>query len=322
MILVVASSSGGHLSKGTYEAVSAARGFAAGGTIAILILGHGANAVAEEAARLVEQVLVADRAEFAAYDPEVWAAAVASVALEGEARLVLIEGSRSGREYSARVAVKLDAPLLEDVISLSREEQEMRAQRYSFLARATETIAARAGVAVATLKPGVFSMAEALAEPGEQYDVDLIPAGARVHTFEKRSELSSRVSLADAEIVVAGGRGVRTPEAFERLVVRLAEALGAAVGATRAVVDAGWRPYTDQIGQTGKTVQPKVYIAIGISGAAQHLSGMNKSRTVIAINKDADAPIFQIADYGLVGDVEQIVPALLEQLGRVRSGAA
>ena len=118
----------------------------------------------------------------------------------------------------------------------------------------------------------------------------------------------------DAEIVVAGGRGVGDAAGFESVVVRLAEALGAAVGATRAVVDAGWRPYTEQVGQTGKTVQPKIYIAIGISGATQHLSGMNKSKLVIAINKDQDAPIFKIADYGLVGDIQHIVPLLLEQI--------
>lgn len=326
MILVVASSIGGRLSKSTYELVSASRSFAPDEAVALLLLGSGLEAVANEAARIADQVLVADQPAFASYDPGIWAAAVASVAKEGEARLVLIAGSRSGREYSPRVAVKLEAPLLEDVISLTREpsgqDEAIRAQRYSFLARATETIVTNASLVVATIKPGIFPAAGPLATAGEQFDLDLTPETPRVKTFDKRSEASSRVSLADAEIVVSGGRGVRSAEGFENLVVRLAEALGAAVGATRAVVDAGWRPYTEQVGQTGKTVQPKVYIAIGISGAVQHLSGMNKCKTVIAINKDPDAPIFQVADYGLVGDVEQIVPALLERIRQFRADAA
>jgi electron transfer flavoprotein alpha subunit len=314
MILVVASSAKGRLSKATYELVSAARQFASDESVAILVLGGAVDELANEAARIGDQVLVADHPGFADFDPQIWTAAVTSVASEGDARLVLIAASRSGREYSPRVAVRLNAPLLEDVISLSRETDSIRAQRYSFLARAAETILADAPVAIATVKPGIFPVAAPLPTPGEQFDLELTPESSRIRRFDKRSEESSRVSLADADIVVAGGRGVGSAEGFATLVVPLAEALGAAVGATRAVIDAGWRPYPEQVGQTGKTVQPKVYIAIGISGATQHLSGMNKSKTIIAINKDPDAPIFEVADYGLIGDVNLIVPALLEKL--------
>ncbi len=316
MILIVASSAKGHLSKSTYELVSAARQFAADDPLAILVLGSGVDALANEAARIADQVLVADHPSFAAFDPEVWSAAVASIASEGDASLILIAASRSGRAYSPRVAVRLNAPLLEDVIALSRADGGFRAQRYSFLARATETILTESHVAVATIKPGIFPPAVPSSTQAEQFEVDLTPAPPRVSTFDQRSEESTRVSLADADIVVAGGRGVGSAEGFESLIVPLAESLGAAIGATRAVIDAGWRPYTEQVGQTGKTVQPNVYIAIGISGATQHLSGMNKSKLVIAINKDPDAPIFQVADYGLVGDVNQIVPVLLNQLRR------
>lgn len=319
MILVVASHASGRLGKATYELVSAARQVANGDPITIAVLGHKLDEVAAEATRLADQVLVADLPALAKYSPEIWAQAIAWVASEGSARLVLIAGSRSGREYSPRVAVRLNAPLLEDTVNLSINGPAVQAQRYSYLARATETLSTEAPVVVATVKPGAFPLASALETPGEQYELELDIQPSRVQTSDLRSEQTSRVSLTDADIVVAGGRGVGSAEGFERLIIPLAETLGAAIGATRAVVDAGWRPYTEQVGQTGKTVQPKIYIAVGISGATQHLSGMNKSKLVIAVNKDRDAPIFQVADYGIVGDVHRIVPALIDQLSSVRS---
>ncbi len=319
MILVVGAHAAGHLAKSTYELVSAAREIAGEDPVALLLLGQALNDVAAEASRVADQVLVADHLSFATFRPEIWSQAVAFVASEGSARLVLIAGSRSGREYSPRVAVRLNAPLLEDVTTLRREGDALTATRYSFLARATETVTAEAPTIVATVKPGAFPQAEARAAPGEQFDLEIDIEPSRVEYSDERSEQSLKVSLTEAEVVVAGGRGLGNAEAFETLVVPLAEALGAAVGATRAVVDAGWRPYVEQVGQTGKTVQPHVYLAVGISGATQHLSGMNKSKLVIAINKDADAPIFKAADYGLVGDVHRIVPELLEELRKVRS---
>lgn len=314
MILVVAAHAGGRLARATYEMVSAGRQSGADGPLAILVLGSSVTEVANEAARLCDQVLVADLPGLAEYDPEVWAQAVASIATEGEARLVLIAGSRSGRAYSPRVAVKLEAPLLENVIRISCSGSTTSADRYSYLARATETLSADAPTVVATVQAGSFAAAEPVQSPAEQFDVEVETAERRVSIHDVRAEASTRVSLGEADVVVAGGRGVRSAEGFEALVVPLAERLGAAVGATRAVVDAGWRPYTEQVGQTGRTVQPRVYVALGISGAAQHLSGMNKSKLIVAINKDAEAPIFRVADYGLVGDLHQIVPVLLEQL--------
>ena len=316
MILVAASHAKGKLTKGTYELVSAARQCGIDAPVAILVLGSGIDAVAAEAAQLADQVLVADLPVLAKFNAELWSQAVATIAAEGEAKLILIAASRSGREYSPRVAVRLEAPLLEDVITISFADATASAERYSYLARATETLATEAARVVISVKPGAFTAAEALHSAGEQFEVELDLKPSRVQTFDQRAEETSRVSLTEADIVVAGGRGVGDAAGFERSVVQLAEALGAAVGATRAVVDAGWRPYTEQVGQTGKTVQPKIYIAVGISGATQHLSGMNKSKLVIAINKDSDAPIFKIADYGLVGDVNQIVPALIEELRR------
>ncbi|WP_425148492.1 electron transfer flavoprotein subunit alpha/FixB family protein [Deinococcus sp.] len=311
MILIVAEHAGGQLAKSTLEMVTAARGSGREGPLTLLVLGQDVAGAANEAARYAEQVLVADSAELSQYSAEVWAAAAAQIAREGEASAVIIGGSRSGREYAPRVAVKLDAPYLEDATSLVSGGEALTAQRYTYLARVTETVQASGAVVVVTAKPGSFAPADPLSAAGEQYDVDLDLPAPLVTVTGRTAEKSSRVALSEADVIVTGGRGVGNPENFARYVEGLADAIGAGVGATRAVVDAGWRPYAEQVGQTGKTVQPKAYIALGVSGAVQHLSGMGKSRTIVAINKDAEAPIFKVADYGIVGDVNEIVPALI-----------
>ncbi len=314
MIVVVAEHSAGKLSKSTYEMTQAARDLGREGPVTLVVLGSDVSAIAAEAALLADQVLVADLPVLAEYDAELWASAIAQIATEGEAHTVLIGGSRSGREFSPRVAVKLDAPLIEDAISLQDVNGALEAEHYTFLARVTERVSAEGSVIVVTIKPGAFSPATPNAEAAEQYDVELNLPQRRLAVTGRTTEKTERVSLADADIVVAGGRGVGSPEGFATCVEALADQLGAAVGATRAVVDSGWRPYTEQVGQTGKTVQPKVYFAIGISGAVQHLSGMGKSKLIVAINKDAEAPIFKETDYGVVGDVKEIVPALIREL--------
>jgi electron transfer flavoprotein alpha subunit len=314
MILLVVEHANGKVSKSTYEMVTVARESGRDGPVTALVLGSAVAAVAAEIALAVDQVLVADLPALAQYDAELWAAAVAQIASEGEANVVLIGGSRSGREYSPRVAIKLNAPLLEDVISLKANGGALVAEHYTYLARVTETVEATAPVVVVSVKPGVFAKAAPRSAAAEQFDVDLNLPVRRLQITGKTAEKSSRISLSEAEIVVSGGRGVGSAEGFTQYVEGLADRLGAAVGATRAIVDAGWRPYSEQVGQTGKTVQPKVYIAIGISGAVQHLSGMNKSKVIVAINRDAEAPIFKIADYGIVGDVNQLVPAIIEEL--------
>jgi electron transfer flavoprotein alpha subunit len=314
MILIIVEHANGKVSKSTWEMVTAARELGREAPITALVLGSNIAPIAAEIARGVDQVLVADLPALAQYDAELWSAAVAQIATEGEASVILIGGSRSGREYSPRVAVKLDAPLLEDVISLKTSGETLTAQHYIYLARVTETIETTSPITVVTVKPGVFNPATPRAEAAEQFDADLNLPTPRLKVTGKTVERSSRVGLAEADIVVSGGRGVGSAEGFTQYVEALADQLGAAVGATRAIVDAGWRPYSEQVGQTGKTVQPKLYIAVGISGAVQHLSGMNKSKTIVAINRDAEAPIFKIADYGIVGDVPQLVPAILAEL--------
>ncbi|MFB9992763.1 electron transfer flavoprotein subunit alpha/FixB family protein [Deinococcus oregonensis] len=312
MKLIVAEHTGGKLTKATLEMVAAAQNAGGEGPVTLLVLGQNVAAVANEAAQYAEQVLVGDSPALTAYNPEVWAAAAAQIAQEGEASLVLIGGSRSGREYAPRVAVKLDAPYLEDATSLSVNGNAVQAQRYTYLARVTETVEASAPTVIVTVKPGSFAPAAPAAAAGEQYDVELELPAARTQVTGRSVEKTSRVALTEADVIVTGGRGVGSPDNFATYVEGLADRIGAGVGATRAVVDAGWRPYAEQVGQTGKTVQPKAYIALGVSGAVQHLSGMGKSKFIVAINKDAEAPIFKVADYGIVGDVNQIVPALIE----------
>jgi len=316
MILIVAEHSNGKLNKSSYQMAQAVRDLGRNAPVTLLVLGSGVASAATEAARIADQVLVIDQPALAAYDPELWAKAVAQIAADGEAGLVLIAASRSGREYSPRVAVKLDAALIEDAFQLSDRDGAIEAERYSFLARVTELVRAQSPIVVVTVKPGAFAVAPPRTELAEQYDAEVDLPMRRVTVTGREMSKSERVSLTDADVVVAGGRGVGTAEAFVELVEGLADQLGAAVGATRAVVDAGWRPYAEQVGQTGKTVQPKVYWALGISGAVQHLSGMGKSKLIVAINKDADAPIFKTADYGIVGDVKELVPAIIDKLRR------
>jgi electron transfer flavoprotein alpha subunit len=315
MILVLAEHDGSKLRKASLELVSAARGLG-GGPITLLVLGSDVGDVPLEAAKYADQVLVGQHDALGPFTAQVWAQAVTQVARDGEASLVLIAGSRSGRELAPRVAVRLDAPYLEDCITLESVDGGVRGTHYAYLARVTETLEAK-GVVVATVKPNTQPAAGYASVEGEIYEVELelVPSGMTV--TGRVQEKSERVPLTEASVVVTGGRGMGSPENFA-LVEALADVLGAGVGATRAAVDAGWRPYAEQVGQTGKTVQPNAYIAVGVSGAVQHLSGMGKSKFIVAINKDAEAPIFKVADYGVIGDLNAVLPAMTEAAKKLK----
>jgi electron transfer flavoprotein alpha subunit len=293
--------------KSTLEMVQAARECGREGAVAVLVL---SGVAADDVAAAADIVLTANAGP---YDAEVWAAAVAQVAKSEGATTVFLGGSRSGREYSPRVAVKLDAALLEDVVSLQADGGALVAEHYTFLTRVTEKVSAE-GLVVVSVKPGAFAKASATGAQAQTRAVTLTLPERRVTLTAQAAEKSARIALGEASIVVSGGRGVGSAEGFTATVEALADQLGGAVGATRAIVDAGWRPYAEQVGQTGKTVQPKLYVALGISGAVQHLSGMNKSGTIVAINKDKDSPIFKVADFAIAGDVKEIVPAVLAEL--------
>ncbi|WP_027891547.1 electron transfer flavoprotein subunit alpha/FixB family protein [Calidithermus chliarophilus] len=312
MILVVLEHDGARLRKGALEAVTRARQLSALGAVSGVVIGENLGAVAEEARRYVGTVYVA---EVGGYTAEKWAAAAYAAAQKAGARVVIATGGRQSRSWSAKLAYKLGAALLEDTLETSTDGSRVVATRYSFLNRVTEKQAAGLPVVI-TAKPNTTPLAEPQGE-GSVESLSVEAPAAQVEVLERVVEQKKGVSLTEATVVVTGGRGLGSPEAFAG-VEQLADLLGGAVGATRAVVDAGWRPYGEQVGQTGKTVQPGAYIALAVSGAVQHQAGMNKSKYIVAVNKDAEAPIFKIADYGIVGDVHQVLPALLEAAKKLK----
>jgi len=304
----------------TLELVSLARELAAplAADITAVVMGAEPAGVGEVMARYVPRVLTAPMGDLPDARPELKARALAEITNALAASIVLVPGSKGGLATSSRLAARTGAALFEDVTSLRIEDDRLHATRLSFLSRVEQSIEASVDRAVASVKRGVAPTAEPAAEAGaiEAADgIDAAPDPRVTVTAREDTGGDERTPLEAADVVVTGGRGLGSAEAFERLVLPLADALGAAVGATRAVVDSGWRPYAEQVGQTGKSVAPRVYLAIAVSGAVQHLSGMNRSHTIVAINKDPDAPIVAQADVSAIGDAHEIVPALTEALG-------
>ncbi len=312
MVLVVLDHDGSRLRKGSLEALTRARRLAEalGEKVAGVLLAE-EKAPLEEARKHVETLYTAT---LGPYTAEKWAAGVLEAA-KGGAKAVVAPSSRQSRTYLGRVAYALRAGLLEDTLDSWAEGDQVYATRYAYLNRVTEKVRAALPV-VLTVKPNTTPLAEPLAGEAEVVALS-VPQVPTVEVLERLQEEKKGVSLAEANVVVAGGRGMGSAEAFKG-VEELAALLGGAVGATRAVVDAGWRPYAEQVGQTGKTVQPALYIALGVSGAVQHLAGMNKSKYIVAVNKDPEAPIFKHADYGIVGDVHQVLPALIEAVKKLK----
>lgn len=316
MILLVTFEKGGRLAKSALELVSAARALseATGTGVVGAVLGAEPSQAASELAGYLPDVKAVSSADLAPLRAEPATAAIAELAREVGATVVLASASRSGLSITPRVAVKLGAALLEDVTAVSADATGVTAQRFSYLARVTETVAVPQGPVVISVKPNALAAAPQAPNAGavETRTFQADAAALRVSVGDRAAAVGGRVALEEAKRVVAGGRGLGDAQSFAAVVEPLADALGAGIGATRAVVDAGWRPYAEQVGQTGKTVAPDLYLALGISGAVQHLSGMNRAKVIVAVNKDADAPIFKVADYGIVGDIRQVGPALLE----------
>ena len=267
-----------------------------------------------------ERVLLAAHPAFAAYDAAGYARAVAAAAETLKPALVLFGASTMGRDLAPRVAARLGAGLATDCTALAVEGGRLVAKRPVFAGKALQRVAFPKVPALASLRPKVFAPVALAGRTAavEPLSVDHDAAASRARVVRVAAAGAGKVDLTEAEVIVSGGRGMKGPEQF-KLLEDLAEALGASVGASRSVVDAGWRPHADQVGQTGKTVSPKLYVAVGISGAIQHLAGMTSSRCIVAVNKDAEAPIFKIADYGIVGDLFEVVPALTMEVRKLNA---
>jgi electron transfer flavoprotein alpha subunit len=323
-MLAFAESRNGGLRKVAFEAVTAARKAAdssGGGEVHALLLG--APGIAARAAELgrygADLVTVVEHAGLERYSAEVFAATTAARLSAGNYRAAFFSASAEGRDLAPRVAARLGVSLASDVTGFELRSDAVIAQHPGYTGKVVITLRLVSSPALLSLRPGAITPVEqsrtARVESGEPA---MDPAAARVVVTELAQRSAAKLDLGEARVIVSGGRGLRAAENF-KLVEDLAAAIGnAAVGATRAVTDDGWRPATDQIGQTGRVVAPDLYIAVGISGAIQHLAGMRTARTIVAINKDKDAPIFKVADYGIVGDLFEIVPRLAEEVKRVR----
>ena len=314
-VLVYAETRAGAPRKVAFEALTAARALAdasGGGEVHALVAGAaGIGAAAEQLGRYgADVVLVVEGPDFAQFARESIAATLTERAMSGGYRAVLLGFSAQGRDLGPRVAARLDAPIATDVTEIGVSGDTITVKHPAYANKVIVSLTLTGSPVVLSVRPSAFTAAES-PKAGRVEQLQSVAASTPVvRVTEVVEGAKGRPDLGEAAIIVSGGRGLKAAENF-KLVEDLADAFGnAAVGATRAVTDDGWRPHSDQIGQTGRQVSPQLYVAIGISGAIQHLAGMRTSRTIVAINKDKEAPIFKVADYGIVGDAAEIVPAL------------
>jgi electron transfer flavoprotein alpha subunit len=321
-----AESRGGALRKPALEAVTAARQAAdatGGGKVHVLVMGAGGIGAAVSgvlARHGADTIHVVEHDALALYNAECAAATAAALVRSTGSRVAIFSASAQGRDLAPRVAAKLGAGLAADVTAFAVSGDAVTAHHPVYTGKLNATLRVAGAVAVVSVRPGAVSAA---LTPGAGEVVPANPAAdpaaSRVVVTEVTAKGASKLDLGEAPVVVAGGRGLREAANFA-LVEELAAAIGnAAVGATRAVTDDGWRDPADQIGQTGRLVSPDLYIGVGISGAVQHLAGMRTSRVIVAINRDKDAPIFKVADYGIVGDLFEVVPKLTEAIRALKA---
>jgi electron transfer flavoprotein alpha subunit len=306
--LIVAEIQDGKLREATFELASIAQKL--GGSVHAVVIGKGVGGLAEQLAkRGAAQVHAVDGDAFANYNAQAYSAAIRAAVQASEADLVLISNTPSGWDVAPRVAAALDAGFVSDCFKIEDEGSTRVYHRRVFNGKLDGRLTAKPGLVVATVQPGAAAPFEG-SSSGSVANLAVDTGALRSRFIEIKKTEAKGVDLSKAEIIVSGGRGVGAPEKFPEVIQPLATALGGAMGASRPVVDAGWLPHEYQVGSSGQVVQPKLYIACGISGAIQHLVGMKTSNYIIAINKDPDAPIFEVADLGVVADLFEIVPAL------------
>jgi len=312
-VWIVAEHRDGALRKVSFELASTARKLAdqTGDEVAAVVVGSGVEAMAAELGKYgVDKVFVADNAAFEPYTTDAHAAAVAKAVKDNDPAILLVGASAQGKDLAAALVGKLAAGLATDCTDVKIEDGKLVAVRPMYAGKCFGEVVFNAVPAMASLRPNVFPIVEtAKAGAVVKFDAGVDAGALKTKVVEVQKEASGKIDVAEANIIVSGGRGMKGPEGYG-ILEELAGVLGAAVGASRAAVDAGWRPQSDQVGQTGKVVSPNLYIACGISGAIQHLAGMSSSKYIVAINKDNEAPIFAKADYGVVDDLFKVVPAL------------
>jgi electron transfer flavoprotein alpha subunit len=323
-VLAIAEQRDGRLKAVASEVVTAARKVAdgiGGGVDALVLGGSGAGAAASSLGTYgADRILVAEHDDLAAYHPEAYAAVVAERVEAGDYFAVFFPATSAGRDLAPRVAARLDVPLATEATALEVEGGELVITRPLYSGKVFAELTLDATPRLVSLRGNVFRPEESPRDATvETVEASVDPGSWKTKVREVKEAGGDRPDVAEASTVVAGGRGLKDPENWT-LLEELADALGdrVALGASRAVVDAGWRPHAEQVGQTGKIVSPQLYGAVGISGAIQHLAGMRTASTIVAINKDADAPIFKVADYGIVGDAFEVVPRLTEEIRKVR----
>ncbi len=314
-IVVCAEQRDGSLRKITFEALSEGKRLAAasGETLKALLIGSGIAGLADELKKYgVDEVAVVDNEALAAYTADSYAAVLAAYIAQENPALVLLGHSAVGKELAPRTAAKVDCGLVSDCLAISFADGDYLFSHPIYAGKAIGSYKVAGPVRMATLRPNVFAVAET---EGAGAVVDFAPEipAAKVTITSTAMSSGDRPELTEADIICSGGRGLGGPEGF-KLIEDLADALGAAVGSSRAAVDAGWREHAAQVGQTGKVVSPNLYVASGISGAIQHLAGMGSSKFIVGINKDGEANIFNIADYGIEGDLNKVIPALIAKL--------
>ena len=320
-VLVFCEVKEGKLKKASREALSIGRKLAsaAGGDCVAIAAGSGAAAVAAEAGKFgAKKLLTATNGALDAYGAESYAGALDAAVKQVQPSVLLFGGTSNGRDLAPRIAARLGVGVASDVDRLEWADGKLKARRVVYSGKAFANVEVTGAPAIATCRPNAFPAEESGSGAAEVVALDYAPAQAKARVVETKTPEAGELSIAEADIIVSGGRGLKEASNFS-YIRDLAHAIGGAVGASRATVDAGWIDHQHQVGQTGRVVSPNLYIAAGVSGAIQHLAGMSSSKHIVAINKDPEAPIFRVADLGIVGDLFTILPVLTEEVKKARA---